>query len=70
MFPQKYTWSSPNGQHHNQIGHVAVRSNLKRLVQDVRAYRGADCASDHNLVITKTIKKLNRTGRRVVQVRR
>ena len=34
MFPHKeihrYTWTSPNGQHHNQIDHVAVRSNFKR----------------------------------------
>ena len=74
MFPHKeihrYTWTSPNGQYHNQIDHMAVRSNFKRSVQDVRAYRGADCASDHNLVIAKTLLKLNRTGRRAVQVRR
>ena len=39
-------------------------------VQDVRAYRGADCASDYNLVIAKTLLKLNRAARRTVQVRR
>ena len=72
MFPHKeihrYKWTSPNGQYHNQIDHVAVRSNFKRSGQDVRAFRGADCASDHNLA--KTLLKLNRTGRRAVQVRR
>ena len=74
MFPHenihKYTWTSPNGQHHNQIDHMAVRSNFKRLVQDVRAYRGADCASDHNLVIAKALLKLVRKGKRVETVRR
>ena len=49
---------------------MAVRSNFKRSVQDVRVYRGAECASDHNLVIAKTLLKLSRTGRRAVQVRR
>ena len=39
-------------------------------MQDVRAYRGVDCAGDHNLVIAKTLLKHNRTGRSVVQVRR
>ena len=71
MFPHKEihrcTWTSPNDQYHNQIDHVAVRSNFKRSVQDVRAYRGADCASDHNHVIAKTLLKLSRTGRRAVQ---
>ena len=74
MFPHKeihrYMWTSPNGQYHNQVDHVGVRSNFKRSVQDVRAYRGADCASDHKLVIAKTLLMLNRTGRRAVQVRR
>ena len=44
MFPHKqihrYTWTSPNGHYHNQIDHVAIRSNFKRSVQDVRAFRG------------------------------
>ena len=39
-------------------------------MQDVRAYRGADVASDHNLVVAKTMLKLNRTGRRGNIVRR
>lgn len=74
MFPHenihRYTWTSPNGQHHNQIDHMAVRSNFKRLLQDVRAYRDADCASDHNLVIAKILSKLARKGKRVEKVRR
>jgi len=41
-----------------------------RCQEDVRAYRGADCVSDNNLVITKTLLQLNRTGRRALQVRR
>ena len=39
-------------------------------MQDLRTYRVADYASDHNLVIAKALLKLNRTGRRAVQVRR
>ena len=74
MFPHKdihrYTWTSPNGQYRNQIDHVVIRSNFKRSVQDVRAYRGADVASDHNLVIAKTLLKLNRTGKKIHVVKR
>ena len=39
----------PNCQYLNLIEHVAVM--------------GADCVSDYNLVITKTLLKLNKTGR-------
>ena len=74
MVPHKdihrYTWTSPNGQYRNQIDHVVIRSNFKRSVQDVKAYRGADVASDHNLVIAKTLLKLNRTGRKVHVLKR
>ena len=56
MFPHKnihkYTWTAPNGRARNQIDHVAVNGKFKRSVRDTRSYRGADCGSDHNLVIT------------------
>ena len=74
MFPHKnihkHIWTSPNGLYQNQIDHVAVSFNFKRYVQDVRAYRGADVASDHNLMAAKTMLKLNETGRRGNIVRR
>ena len=56
MFPHKnihkYTWTAPNGRVRNQIDHVAVNGKFKRSVRDTRSYRGADCGSDHNLIIT------------------
>ena len=74
MFPHKNiprcTWTSPNDQYRNQIDHVVIRSNFKRSVQDVRAYRDADVGNDHNLVIAKTLLKLNRAGRKVHVVER
>ena len=74
MFPHrdihKYTWTSPDGLHKNQIDHIAVNAKFKRSVRDTRAYRGADVGSDHNLVITETklklsrVKKTNTTSRK------
>ncbi len=67
MFPHKeahkYTWTSPNGRYKNQIDHVVVNAKFRRSVEDSRAYRGADVASDHNLVMAKVKLKLNRVGR-------
>ena len=49
---------------------VVTYSHLfKRSVQDVRAYRGADVASDHNVVIAKTQLKLRRTDRETTVIR-
>lgn len=68
MFPHKdvhkYTWTSPDGRHRNQIDHVAVRSRFKRSVQDTRTYRRADVGSDHNLIITKVKLRLSNTGKK------
>ena len=74
MFPHKdihkYTWTSPDGLHKNQIDHIAVNAKFKRSVRDTRAYRGADVGSDHNIVITETklklsrVKKTNTTSRK------
>ena len=73
MFPHKniyrYTWTLPNGQHHNQIDHE-YGCSFKLSLQDVRAYSGADCASDHNLVIAKTLLKLIRKGKKIEKVKR
>lgn len=70
MFPHKdvhkYTWTSPDSRHENQIEHVAVRSWFKRSVRNTRAHRGANVGSDHNLVITKAKLKLNSTSKKQV----
>jgi endonuclease/exonuclease/phosphatase family metal-dependent hydrolase len=57
MFPQrkihKYTWTSPDGQTHNQIDHVLVDRRWHSSILVVRSFRGADCDTDHYLVVTK-----------------
>ena len=55
------TWTSPNGQHCDQIDHVAVNGKYKRSVLDVRVFRGADAGSDHNLVVIRAQLKLHNT---------
>ncbi|KAL9956868.1 hypothetical protein ACROYT_G038416 [Oculina patagonica] len=55
----KYTWTSPDGRTRNQIDHIAVNGIFKRSIQDVRAFRGADVGSDHNLVVGNIRLKLS-----------
>jgi endonuclease/exonuclease/phosphatase family metal-dependent hydrolase len=62
MFPQrnihKYTWTSPDGKTHNQIDHVLIDRKLHSSILDVRSSRGADCDTDHYLVVAKVRERL------------
>ena len=50
---RRWTWHSPNGQHHNQIDYVLVRKRLRSGVNSARTRRfpGADIRSDHDLLM-------------------
>jgi hypothetical protein len=62
MFPRKdihkYTWTSPNGFTRNQIDHVLVDQRHKSSITDVRSVRGAECGTDHSLVLVKVDQKI------------
>ena len=53
-----------------QINHVIINRRWRSSLQDVRAYRGADVASDHTLVLAVVSLKLHRSkGRQARQQR-
>ncbi|RUS69107.1 hypothetical protein EGW08_023132 [Elysia chlorotica] len=62
IFPHKtihnITWTYPDGRTQNQINHITIGRKWRRSLQDVRAKRGADAASDHQLVIAVLKLKL------------
>jgi hypothetical protein len=62
MFPHrsihKYTWTSPDGQMHNQINHVLIDSRLYSSILHVRSFRGTDCDTDHYLVVARIRERL------------
>ena len=48
-----YTWTSPDGQHQNQIDYILCRQRWRSSIQSAKTRPGADCGSDHELLISK-----------------
>ena len=57
-----YTWTSPDGQHRNQIDYILCSQRWKNSIQSAKTRLGADCGSDHELLIAKFRLKLKKVG--------
>ena len=57
-----YTWTSPDGQHRNQIDYILCSQRWRSSIESTKARPGADCGSDHELLITKFRLKLKKVG--------
>ena len=58
-----YTWTSPDGQHQNQIDYILCSQRWRSSIQSTKTRPGADCGSDHELLITKFRLKLKKGGK-------
>ena len=58
-----YTWTSPDGQHRNQIDYILCSQRWRSSVQLTKTRLGADCGSDHELVMAKFRLKLKKVGK-------
>ena len=47
------TWTSPDGQHRNQIDYILCSQRWRSSIQSTKTRSGADCGSDHELLIAK-----------------
>ena len=56
-----YTWTSPDGQYRNQIDYILC-SKRWSSIQSAKIRLGADCGSDHELVIATFKLKLKKVG--------
>ena len=58
-----FTWTSPDGQHQNQTDYILCRQRWRSSIQSAKTRPGADCGSDHELLIAKLRLKLKRVGK-------
>jgi hypothetical protein len=65
---RKYSWTSPDGQKHNKFDHISTDRRRHSSILDVRSFRGADCGTDHYLVVAKIKERLAVSKRPVNKV--
>ena len=58
-----YTWTSPDGWHRNQIDYILCSQRWRSSIQSAKTSPGADCGSDHELLIAKFRLKLKKGGK-------
>ena len=58
-----YTWTSPDGQFQNQIDCILCSWRWRSSIQSAKIRPGADCGSDHQLLIAKFKLKLKKVGK-------
>ena len=58
-----YTWTSPDSQYRNQIDYILCSQRWRSSIQSAKTRPGADCGSDHELLIVKFRLKLKKVGK-------
>ena len=53
-----YTWTSPDGQYRSQIDYILCSQRWRSYIQSAKTRPGADCGSDHELLVAKFRLKL------------
>ena len=60
-----YTWTSPDGQHQNPIDYILCSQRWRSSIQSAKTRPGADCGSDHELLIAKFRLKLKKVEKAI-----
>jgi hypothetical protein len=54
----KYIWTSPGGKTHNQTDRILIDRRWQSIILEVRSAKGADCDTDHYLMVAKVRVRL------------
>ena len=51
-------WTSPDGKTHKQFDHILINRTWHSSTLEVQPFRGADCDTDHYLLVAKARERL------------
>ena len=57
------TWTSPDGQHRNKIDYILCSQRWRSSIHSAKTGLGADCGSNHELLIASVRLKLKKVGK-------
>ena len=60
-----YAWTSSDGQYRNQTDYILCSQRRRRSIESAKTRPGADCGSDHELLIAKFRLKLKKVGKTI-----
>ena len=55
-----YTWTTPDGLHRNQIDYIMIQKRWRSMVKSAKTMPGADCGTDHELLVATIQVKLKK----------
>ncbi|BFZ21957.1 hypothetical protein BsWGS_24996 [Bradybaena similaris] len=64
-----YTWTSSDDKSKNQIDFITIQQRWKSSTLSCKTYPGADCDSDHNLLLVNVNIRLKRVNKKARPVR-
>ena len=60
-----YTWTSPDGQYRKKTDYILCSQRWRNSIQSAKTWWGADCGSNHELLIAKFRNKLMKVGKTI-----
>ena len=65
-----WTWRSPGGRNGNQIDYITINRRFRNAIHQAKTYPGAECNSDHNLLVTTVEIKMKKVITTEITARR
>ncbi|XP_012544182.2 transposon TX1 uncharacterized 149 kDa protein [Bombyx mori] len=62
-----YTWTSPGARYRNQIDYILINSRWKSAIRNVKTFPGAECGTDHNLLVARFTLRLKAASSRTIR---